>query len=109
MVHVTNAYPMGGIILKLEDNVFTKVDAKWVHHPHEDVLVITIKIANSLVHRMLMHNGSVISIFCWDTYQKIGLTRVAQSPTTSPLYRFTGDHMIPKGTIKLAVSLGKHS
>ena len=27
---------------------------------------------------------------------------------TSPLYGFTGDHMVPKGTIKLAITLGVH-
>ena len=29
-------------------------------------------------------------------------------PTTSPLYDFTGDYVIPKGTIKLVVTMGEH-
>ena len=79
-----------------------------MHHPHEDALVLTTKIASSLIHRMLVDNKSVVNILYWDTYQKIELTRADVSPTTSSLYGFTGDHMIPEGTIKLVVTLGEH-
>ena len=34
---------------RLDDIVFTHADTSWVHHPHEDALVITAKVANSLV------------------------------------------------------------
>ena len=68
MVHATNACLLGGIISKLGDIVFTKADANWVHHPYKDVLVVTEKIANSLVHRMLVDNGSTFNIFYWDAY-----------------------------------------
>ena len=67
-----------------------------MHHPHEDALVVTTKIANSLIHRMLVDNGNAINILYWDAYQKIGLTRTDLSPTTSPLYKFTKDHVIPE-------------
>ena len=41
-------------------------------------------------------------------YQKTGLTQDDLSPTTIPLYEFTWDHVIPEGTIKLAITLGEH-
>ena len=88
--------PAKGAQQEPEDIVFMKVDAKWVHHPHTDTLVITIKIANNIVHRMLVDNGSDVNILFWNAYQKIGLTRSNLSPTTSPLYGFTRDHVIPK-------------
>ena len=68
MLHATDACPSWGIISKPEDIVFTKADANWVHHPHEDALVITTKIANSLIHKILVDNGSIVNIFYWDTY-----------------------------------------
>ena len=43
-----------------------------------------------------------------DACKKIGLTESKLNPTSSPLYGFTGDHAIPKGTIKLAVTVGEH-
>ena len=43
----------------------------------------------------------------WDAYQKAGLRQADLTPMTSLLYGFTGDSVIPKGTIKLAVTLGE--
>ena len=71
-------------------------------------MVITGKMANKIIHRMLEDNGSVVNTLFWDAYKKTGLTKSDLSPTTSPLYRFKGDHLIPKRTIKLAITLGEH-
>ena len=105
MVHATNVPPSGGITSRREVIVFTDVEVKWVHHPHKDALVIMAKIANSLVHKILVHNGSTVNILYCHAYQKIRQTRANLSPTTSPLYGFIRDHVVPKGTIKLAVTL----
>ena len=92
----------------LEDIVFTKVDAIWVYYPHNDALVITTRVANSNVHRILVDNGSTVDINYLNAYKRIGLTESELRPSTSFLYSFTRDHMIPKGTIKLAVTVGEH-
>ena len=47
---------------KPKDIVITETDASWVHHPHEDALVTTTKIANSLIHRVLVDSGSAVNI-----------------------------------------------
>ena len=87
--------------------VFTQADASWVHHPHEDALVITTEVANSLVHGLLIDNGSAIDILYQDAYQKTGLRRANLTLTTFPLYGFTRDNVIPEGIIKLAITLGE--
>ena len=91
-----------------EDIVFTEADTKWVHYPYTDILVITVGMANSNVHRMLVDNGSAIDVLYWDAYKKTCLIESDLSPTTSSLYRFTGDHVIPRGTIKPVVTVGGH-
>ena len=78
-----------------------------MHHPHKDALVITTKIANSLVYQVLIHSGSVVNILYWNAYQKIGLKRDDLRLMTSPLYGLTRESVIPEGTIKLAVTLGE--
>ena len=90
-----------------DDIVFTHADASWVHHPHEDTLVITVEVANSLVHRLLVDRGNVVNILYWDAYQKAGLRSADLTPTTSLLYGFTRDSVISQGTIKLVVTLGE--
>ena len=93
---------------ELEDIVFIEADAKWVHHPYNDALVIMIKITNSNVHRMLVDNGSAVNIFYWDACKRMGLKESDLISTTSFLYGFTWDHVIPKGAIKLAMTVGEH-
>ena len=82
-------------------------DASWVHHSYEDTLVITTKIVNSLIHRVLIDSGSAVNILYWNAYQKIVLKQVDLHPTISPLYRFTWESVISEGTIKLVVILGE--
>ena len=71
---------------ELEATVFTEVDTRWVHHPHTDALVITVGVANSNVHRMLVDNNSAVDILYWDAYKRMGLTESDLSPMASLLY-----------------------
>ena len=48
---------------KPEDIVFTETDTSWVHHPHEDTLIIISKIANGLIHWVVVDSGSALNIF----------------------------------------------
>ena len=75
---------------------------------HTDALVITPRMANSNVHKILIDNGSAVDIICLDVYMGMGIIESELSPTTSPFYGFTRDHVIPKGTIKLAMTVGEH-
>ena len=43
---------------KNDDITFSDSDARHVHHPHYDTLVITAMVANNNVHRILMDNRS---------------------------------------------------
>ena len=67
-VYSTNIYTLEGITSKPEDIVFIKVDMNWVHHLHENALVIMAKIANNLVHRILVDNGSAVNILYCHAY-----------------------------------------
>ena len=109
MVQTTSGSSLRSTMPKLEDITFIKTDASWVHHPREDTLVITTKIANSLTHRVLIDSGSTINILYWNTYQKIRLKRADLCSTTSPLYGFNRESVIPEGIIKVAITLGETS
>ena len=102
-IQKTKDRPTEQVWRELEDIVFTKADTKWVHHPHTNALVIIARIANSNVHRLMVDDGSAKDILYLNAYKRIDL-----NPTTSPLYGFTGDHVIPKGTAKLTVTVEEH-
>ena len=57
---------------------------------------------------MLVDNGSDVDIIYLDAYKRMGLTESELSPMTLPLYEFTRDHVIPKRTIKLIVTVGEY-
>ena len=79
-----------------------------MHHPYIDTLVITAKVANCNVHRLLVNDDSAIDIIYLNAYKRMGLTESELNPATSPLYGFMGDHVISRGTMKLAVMVGEH-
>ena len=56
----------------------------------------------------MANDGSAMDILYLDAYKRMGLNDNVLSPATSPLYGFTWDLVIPKGTTKLAVTMGKH-
>ena len=60
------------------------------------------------MHRILVDDGSAIDIIYLDVHKRIRLTERELNSTTSPLYGFTRDHVIPRGTIKLAMIVGEH-
>ena len=48
---------------------FTKEDARRLHHPHNDVLVVNICVGDYNTHRVLMDNGSPADILYYPTFQ----------------------------------------
>ena len=55
----------------------------------------------------MVDDGSATNIFYLNTYKRIGLAESDLNPTASPLYGFTGDHVVPKGKAKLTITVGE--
>ena len=53
----------------------------------------------------MVDDGSIVDILYLNTYKRIGLAESDLNPTTSPLYGFTRDHVVPKGTAKLTMTV----
>ena len=47
---------------------FTDEDAERVHHPHDDVIVITLLIANYTTRKVLVDNGSSTDILYYPAF-----------------------------------------
>lgn len=80
----------------------------WVHHPNHNALVITAKVGNRNVHRILINNGSTMNILYVDTYHKIRLTDKDLKLACAALYDFTRDSSMPQGRIQLVVTIGDY-
>ena len=67
---------------------FTNEDAKRIHHPHDDAIVITLLIADYTTRRVLVDNGSSADILYYPAFQQMKLGRDQLRPVNSPLVGF---------------------
>ena len=84
---------------------FSEDDARRLHHPHDDALVVTIRVGDYNIHRMLVDNGSSADILYYPAFQQIGINRARLTPTNAPLVSFGGTRVLPLGAITLSVTV----
>ncbi|XP_074355952.1 uncharacterized protein LOC141695617 [Apium graveolens] len=89
------------------DITFREADARWVHHPHNDALVISIQIETKNVHRAFVDNGSSTNILYYNTFKKMGLPDQDMSGEDSWVYGFSGAGVRGMGSIRLPCTLGE--
>ena len=90
------------------DIVFTDVDAKQLHYPHDDAIVITLTIVNYTTRRVPMDSGSLVNILYYLAFQQIRIDRKLLHPSNIPLIGFGGTKVLPIGTISLPVMVGSY-
>ena len=76
------------------------------YHPHDDPLVIRAIVANKTIHRVLVDNGSSTNIIFISTFDKMGIGREKLEPINSYLRGFSGERVLPLGSIQLVLTLG---
>ena len=47
---------------------FSEEDARRLHHPHDDALVVSVRVEDYNVHRMLVNNGSSTDILYYPAF-----------------------------------------
>ena len=82
---------------------FSDEDKIGTIQPHDDALVITLRIWGYDVRRVMVDQGSAVKIMYPDLYKGFGLKAEDLTPYSSPLVSFEGKVIIPKGQIRLSV------
>ncbi|XP_063935619.1 uncharacterized protein LOC135147089 [Daucus carota subsp. sativus] len=88
------------------DITFTEGDARTVHHPHSDALVVSAVIGNINVHRLLVDNGSSVNILAYSAYQRMKMADKDMMACYNELYGFTGNAVQIIGRVRLPITLG---
>ena len=70
------------------DIVFTDEDAKQLHHPHDNAIVITLAIANYTTRKEFVDNESSGNILYYPTFQNMRINKELVHPVNVPLIRF---------------------
>ena len=90
------------------DIIFTDVDARQLHYPHDDAIVITLTIANYTTRRVLVDNGSSTNILYYPAFQQVRINKELLHLVNVPLIGFGGIKVLPSGTISLPIAVGSY-
>ena len=71
--------------------------------PYDDALLITLRIGDYDVKRVMVDGGSATEIMYPDLYKGLNLKLEDLMPYNSPLMSFDGKLVIPKGMIRLPI------
>ena len=85
---------------------FSDEDKIGIIQPHDDALIITLRIGGYDVRRVMVDQGSAAEIMYPDLYKGLGLRAEDLTPYSSPLVSFEGKVIIPKGQIRLPMQTG---
>ena len=85
---------------------FSDVDLEGCQHPHDDSLLIRAVVANQIVHKVLIDNGSSVDIIFASTFDQMGIGREKMEPVNTHLRGFSGDKVLPLGSVQLVLTLG---
>ena len=76
------------------DIVFLERDSRGIRQPHDDPLVIMLRVEEFNIHRVLINKGSSEDIIYLPAFQQMKLDKKRIKPFTSPLVSFTGHRIV---------------
>ena len=85
---------------------FSDSDMEGCQHPYDDPLVIRAAVANKIVHKVLIDNGSSTDIIFASVFDKMGIEREKLEPVNAYLLGFFGEKVLPLGPVQLVLTLG---
>ena len=88
---------------------FSDEDKIGTIQPHDDALVITLRIGGYDMKRVMVDQGSATEIMYPDLYKGLSLRAEDLTPYSSPLMSFEGKVIIPNRQIRLPVQTGSET
>ncbi|XP_021725290.1 uncharacterized protein LOC110692562 [Chenopodium quinoa] len=88
---------------------FDEYDQKGIIYPHDDPLVVTMRIANWEVDRILIDGGSSANIIYISAFNELKLDRKDLKWVSYEVTGFNGSGLTPEGIIELSVRVGERS
>ena len=86
--------------------VFSKRDGCGIRQPHDDPLVIMLRVEKFNIHRVLIDNGSSADVIYLPVFQQMELDKKRIRPFTSHLISFIGDKIVSRGIVTLTIIAG---
>ena len=87
---------------------FSEEDARRLHRPHDDALVVSLQVGDYNMHWVLVDNGSSADILYYPAFQQMRIGKERLIPTNAPLVGFGGSRIFPLGAVTLSVVVGDY-
>ena len=85
---------------------FSDEDKVRINQPHDDALVVTLRIGGYDVKRVLVDQGSAVEVMYSDLCKGLNLKPEDLTAYDSPLVSFEGKTVTPRGQIRLLIQTG---
>jgi hypothetical protein len=85
---------------------FSEKDITGVSLPHDDALVLSLKINTHRVRHILVDTGSSADVIYFDAFTKMGYDHLHLVKVHTPLVGFTGAAMVPEDLMRMRVEFG---
>ncbi|KAK3008934.1 hypothetical protein RJ639_014866 [Escallonia herrerae] len=86
---------------------FNDADLDGISLPHDDALVITLRVDAFNIKRFLVDTGSSADIIFEDAFNQMGISDDRVKPISSPLYGFIGASAPVRGIASLTIVVGE--
>ncbi|KAK3021299.1 hypothetical protein RJ639_046870 [Escallonia herrerae] len=85
---------------------FSDDDVGDTRIPHDDPLVVTLRVGNFDMKRILVDNGSSAEVLFYEAFQKMNIPPDRLRKIDMPLYGFSNHPVVCEGIIELPVTVG---
>ena len=87
---------------------FTEEDAQCLHHPHDNALVVSIRVEDYNTHQVLVDNESSVDILYYPAFQQLRIERERLVPTNATLVGFVGTRVYPFSAVILPITVSDY-
>ena len=87
---------------------FSEEDARRLHHPYEDAIVVSLRVEEYNIHRVLVDNDSLADILYYPVFQQMRIDKERLVPTNALLVGFGGSRVFPLGAVTLSMIVGDY-
>ena len=87
---------------------FSEEDARRLHHPYDDALVVSLHVGDYNMRSVLVNNSSSVDILYYPAFQQMRINREQLVPVNAPLIGFEGTRVFPIGVVTLLVTISDY-
>ena len=84
---------------------FSEEDARRLHHPHDNTLIVSIRVGDYNTHWVVVDNKSTADILYYSAFQQMRIDRERLVPTNTLLVGFEGTRVYPFGAVTLPITV----